>query len=239
MKLDILVLCAHPDDAELGCAGTLASHIAKGHKVGIVDLTRGELGTRGTAEDRDREAAESAKILGVHARENLGLKDGFFQNTKEDQLKVIQAIRKYQPSIVLTNAVQDRHPDHGKGAHLTYDSCFLSGLIKIETFDEKGNKQAAWRPGAVYHFIQSQFIKPDFVVDISNYWEIKMKAIMAFKTQFYNPDSKEPETYISSPEFLRMVESRATELGHAIGVKHGEGFTVSRYPGVRSLFDLI
>lgn len=239
MKLDILVLAAHPDDAELGCAGTIASHIAQGRLVGIVDFTRGELGTRGTVDDRRQEAEASSKILGIAVRENLGLKDGFFQNTKEDQLAVIRAVRKYQPEIVLTNAVYDRHPDHGKGAQLAIDACFLAGLVKVETTDEQGNPQLPWRPKAVYHFIQSQFIKPDFVVDISAYWEIKRNSIMAFKTQFHNPDSKEPETYISNPAFLRMIESRAIELGHSIGTKYGEGFTVGRYPGVKSLFDLI
>lgn len=239
MKLDILVLAAHPDDAELGCAGTIASHIEQGRLVGIVDFTRGELGTRGTVYDRHQEAEASAKILGITARENLGLKDGFFQNTKEDQLAVIRAIRKYQPEIVLTNAIHDRHPDHGKGAQLAIDACFLAGLVKVETTDEHDAKQLPWRPKAVYHFIQSQFIKPDFVVDISAYWEIKRKAIMAFKTQFHNPESNEPETYISNPAFLRMIESRAIELGHAIGARYGEGFTVGRYPGIKSLFDLI
>jgi bacillithiol biosynthesis deacetylase BshB1 len=239
MKLDILVLSAHPDDAELGCAGTIASHVAKGFRVGIVDFTRGELGTRGTPEARQNEATAAAKILGVSVRENLGLKDGFFQNANDDQLTVIQAIRKYQPEIVITNAIRDRHPDHAKGAQLAYDSCFLSGLVKIETKNEQGINQMPWRPKAVYHFIQSQFIQPDFVVDISNFWDIKINAIKAFKTQFHNPDSKEPETYISSPAFLRMIESRATELGHAIGTTYAEGFTVSRYPGIKSLFDLI
>jgi len=238
MKLDILVLAAHPDDAELGCAGTLASHIAKGHKAGIVDFTKGELGTRGTAEDREAEAASSASILGLSVRENLCLEDGFFQNTRESQLAVVQAIRKFQPEIVLTNAIKDRHPDHGRGAQLAYDSCFLSGLIKVETEDQ-GVQQQAWRPKAIYHFLQSEFIEPDFVVDISDYWEVKMKSIMAFKTQFFDSKSKEPETYISKPGFLRMVESRANELGHSIGARYGEGFTISRRPGIKSLFDLL
>jgi bacillithiol biosynthesis deacetylase BshB1 len=239
VKLDILVISAHPDDAELGCSGTLASHIARGHKVGIVDLTRGELGTRGSAEIRASEASEAANLLGVSVRENLGLRDGFFQNTEADQLKVVQAIRKYQPKIVLTNAVKDRHPDHARGARLVYDACFLSGLIKIETTDAEGTEQLPWRPGVVYHFIQSQYIEPDFIVDISDYWETKIKCIKTFKTQFFDPDSKEPQTYISTENFLRMIESRAIEYGHAIGVKYGEGFTVSRSPGVKSLFDLI
>lgn len=238
MKLDILVLASHPDDAELGCAGTIAVHIAKGHAVGIVDFTQGELGTRGTVETRRKEAEDSAAILGVAIRENLELADGFFQNTRESQLAVIQAVRKFRPEIILTNAVVDRHPDHARGAQLAIDSCFLSGLIKIETEDQ-GAKQEPWRPKAIYHFLQSQFVEPHFVVDISDYWDVKMKAITAFKTQFHNPASEEPETYISKPSFLRMVESRATELGHSIGVRYGEGFTVAHRLGVKSLSDLI
>ena len=238
MKLDILVLASHPDDAELGCAGTIAVHVAKGHQVGIVDLTRGELGTRGTAEDRRKEAEDSASILGLAVRENLGLADGFFQNARESQMAVIRTVRKFRPEIVLTNAVTDRHPDHARGAQLVFDSCFLSGLVKVETEDH-GVKQDPWRPKAIYHFLQSQFIEPDFILDISDHWEVKMKAIMAFKTQFHNPNSKEPETYISKPSFLKMVESRATELGHSIGVRYGEGFTISRRPGIKSLSDLI
>ncbi len=238
MKLDILVLASHPDDAELGAGGTIASHVAKGRKVGVVDFTKGELGTRGTPETRAAEAAEGAKILGLAVRENLGLADGFFRNDEEHQRKVIVAIRKYQPEIVLANAIHDRHSDHGKGAQLAYDSCFLSGLAKIETSDEQGNAQKAWRPNAVYHYIQSQFIEPDFIVDVTPYWETKVRAIKAFKTQFFDPNSKEPATYISTPEFLNMVEARAIELGHAIGVKYGEGFTVKRTPGINDLFQL-
>jgi bacillithiol biosynthesis deacetylase BshB1 len=239
LKLDILVLAAHPDDAEISCAGTIAHHVAQGHKVGIVDFTKGELGTRGTVEIRAREAEASSKILGVAVRENLGLKDGFFQNDPTNQLPVIRAIRKFQPSIVLANAVYDRHIDHGKGASLAYDACFLSGLVRIETFDEKGNKQQPWRPSAVYHYIQSLYIEPDFIVDISDYWEKKAEALKAFKSQFYDPESDETQTYISSPAFLKMVEARAIDWGHAIGARYGEGFTTRRYPGVRSLFDLM
>ncbi|HOX83528.1 MAG TPA: bacillithiol biosynthesis deacetylase BshB1, partial [Chryseolinea sp.] len=227
------------DDAELGCGGTIAKHISEGKKVGIVDFTRGELGTRGTIETRNKEAQDSAKILSVSVRENLGLKDGFFQNDTETQLTVIRAIRKYSPEIVLANAIYDRHIDHGKGASLAYDAGFLSGLVKIETKDENGIIQEAWRPKAVYHYIQSVLIEPDFIVDVSDFWETKMKAIRAFKTQFHDPKSSEPETYISSPAFLNMVESRGVEFGHAIGTKYGEGFTVRRYPGVKSLFDLL
>jgi len=239
MKLDILVLAAHPDDAELGCGGTIAKHVKMGHKVGVVDFTRGELGTRGTIETRSSESAEASKILGLSVREDLGLPDGFFQNDKEHQLAVIQAIRRYQPEIVLANAVYYRHSDHAKAASLGYDSCFLSGLAKIETTDDNGKPQEAWRPKAVYHYIQSLFIEPDFVVDITGHWETKINSVLAYKTQFFDPKSTEPQTYISSPDFLRMVESRAIEFGHAIGVKYAEGFTVRRYPGVKSLLDLI
>ena len=239
MKLDILILAAHPDDAELGCGGTIAKHVKMGNKVGVVDFTRGELGTRGTIETRSRESAESSKILGLSVREDLGLRDGFFKNDEEHQLAVIQAIRRYQPEIVIANAVYDRHSDHARAAELGYDSCFLSGLAKIVTQDEHGKQQSAWRPKAVYHYIQSLFIEPDFVVDITEHWETKINAVLAYKTQFHDPKSTEPQTYISSPDFLRMVESRAIEFGHAIGVKYAEGFTVRRYPGVKSLLDLI
>jgi bacillithiol biosynthesis deacetylase BshB1 len=239
MKLDILVFAAHPDDVELGAGGTIAKHVSLGHKVGIVDFTRGELGTRGTPEIRAKEAENAASILGVSVRENLGLKDGFFQNDPESQMAVIRAVRKFQPSIIIANAVYDRHIDHGKGASLAYDAAFLAGLQKIETLDDNGNRQAPWRPKNVYHYIQSQLIKPDFIVDISGFWETKMAAIKAFKSQFFDPTSKEPQTYISNPAFMRMLESRAQEFGHSIGVEFGEGFTVRRDPGVRSLFDLL
>lgn len=238
MKLDILAIAAHPDDAELGCGGTIAKHTSLGYKVGITDLTRGELGTRGTPETRQKEASESAKILGVSVRENIGLPDGFFQNNAESQLAVIRAIRTYQPRIILANAVYDRHIDHGKGASLAYDASFLSGLVKIETVNAQGEKQAPWRPEVVYHYVQSQFITPDFVVDISAEWETKMSAVKAFSSQFFNPDSEEPETYISKPGFLRMLEARAVEYGHAIGAAYGEGFTTRRFIGIDSLFNL-
>lgn len=234
MKLDILVLAAHPDDAELGCGGTILKQIASGHKVGIVDLTRGELGTRGTVHTRDQEANASSEILGLSARENLNFRDGFFANDETHQKEVIRVIRKYQPDIVLANAIYDRHPDHGKGGELAFQSCFLAGLNKIET-EENGEKQNPWRPRLLYHYIQSQLITPDFVVDISAYWEKKMESVRAFKSQFHDPDSKEPETYISSEGFLKMLEARATELGHAIGVRYGEGFTVRRTIGVDDL----
>jgi len=239
LKLDILVLAAHPDDAEIACGGTIAKHVALGHQVGIVDFTRGELGTRGTPELRAEEAAAAARILKVSVRDNLELKDGFFQNDTEHQLAVVRAVRKYRPDVVLANAVYDRHIDHGKGASLGYDACFLSGLAKVETFDDQGKRQAPWRPSAVYHYIQSLFIEPDFIVDVSDTFDVKMEAVRAFKSQFYDPASSEPETYISSPSFLRMLEARATEFGHAIGTRYGEGYTVRRYPGVNSLLDLI
>lgn len=231
-------MAAHPDDAELGCGGTIAKQISMGYKVGVLDFTRGELGTRGTTAIRAAESEDAARILDLSVRENLGLRDGFFSNCEEDQLKVIRAVRKYKPEIVLANAIKDRHPDHGKGAVLGYDACFLAGLVKIITTDESGKEQLPWRPKAVYHFIQSEFIEPDFIIDISDFWNVKMEAIRAYKSQFYDPKSTEPVTYISTPDFLRKVESRAIELGHAIGTRYGEGFTARRYPGIKNLFDL-
>jgi bacillithiol biosynthesis deacetylase BshB1 len=233
MKLDILVIAAHPDDAELGCGGTILKHVAMGHKVGVVDLTRGELGTRGTPEIREKEAADSAKVLGLSVRENLGLPDGFFKNEKEHQLEVVKAIRKYQPDIVLANARYDRHPDHGRGSELAFEACFLSGLAKVST------GQTPWRPHVMYHYIQSQFLTPDFVVDVSDFWDKKIEAIRSFRTQFYDPNSQEPDTFISSPAFMKLVESRGHEYGHGIGVKYGEGYTVRRFIGVKALTDMI
>jgi len=236
-KLDVLVFAAHPDDAELGCSGTIAAQIAQGNKVGIVDFTQGEMGTRGTPEIRLQEAENAAKILGLTIRENLGFQDVFFRDDEEHQLKLIQAIRKYQPEIVLANAVNDRHPDHGKGSSLASKACFMSGLAKIETFQD-GIVQSPWRPKFVYHYIQNNYIEPDFIVDISEFWELKIKSIAAFGSQFYNPSSQEPASFISSPEFLPFIEARARELGHRINVKYAEGFTVERYIGVSNLFDL-
>ena len=233
MKLDILALAAHPDDAELACSGTLLAHIALGKKVGIVDLTRGELGTRGTPETRAQEAAEASKIMGISMRENLGLADGFFQNDEKSLLEIIKAIRKYQPEIVLANAIDDRHPDHGMGGAVATRACFLAGLVKIET------GQTAWRPKNVYHYIQDRMLKPDFVFDITPYWEKKKDAIKAYKTQFFDPNSKEPVSYISTPEFMQFVEARALEFGHSIGVMYGEGFTREKQIGLRNLFELI
>ena len=239
MKLDILIFASHPDDAELGCSGTIVAHIASGKKVGIVDLTRGELGTRGTPETRAAEAEAASKVLGLSVRENLGFADGFFVNDKAHQLKVIEKIRQYKPELVIMNAIRDRHPDHGKGSQLVSESCFLAGLKMIETTGPDGESQEAWRPKVVYHYIQDRYIKPDVIVDITPYWEKKLESIRAYKTQFYNPDDSSENTYISSPEFMEFLEARAKEYGHAIGVTYGEGFTVERHIGVKNLFDLI
>ncbi|MGM9479394.1 bacillithiol biosynthesis deacetylase BshB1 [Pedobacter sp. GSP4] len=237
MKLDILVIAVHPDDAELCCSGTILKHIALGRKVGIVDLTRGELGTRGTAETRDEEAAESAKVLGLHARENLRLRDGFFQNDEFHRLEVIKAIRKYQPEIILSNALEDRHPDHGRAGDLVYDAVFLSGLPKIETLVD-GIKQEAHRPRLLLQYIQDRYLKPDIIVDITEHMDKKIESIKAFKTQFYNPDVDGLQTYISSPEFFESVIGRAREFGKSIGATFGEGFTSRKLLGVDNLFDL-
>lgn len=238
MKLDILVFAAHPDDAELSCSGTILAQISKGKKVGIVDLTRGELGTRGSAELRDKEALAAARILGITVRENARFADGFFQNDEVHNLHLVRFIRKYQPEIVLANAIHDRHPDHGRGSELVSRACFLSGLRKIETTLENKN-QKEWRPKAVFHYIQDRHIMPDFVVDISKHWDKKVKAIKTYKSQFFDPASKEPQTYISDPDFFSFIESRAREVGHTIGVKYGEGFTKEKQIGVKDLFDLI
>jgi N-acetylglucosamine malate deacetylase 1 len=237
MKLDILAFGAHPDDVELGCGATIAKEISMGKTVGVVDLTRGELGTRGTAETRDIEAKNAAKILKVSVRENLKFSDGFFKNNEKHQLEVIKLIRKYKPEIVLCNAIRDRHTDHGKGSSLVSDACFLSGLIKIETsLDDK--IQETWRPKLVYHYIQWANIEPDFVVDVSGFMGIKMDAIKAYQTQFYNPENKEPETPITSKNFLDSILYRAQDLGRLIGTNYAEGFTVERYLAVNSLSDL-
>ena len=238
MKLDILAFGAHPDDVELGASGTLINHIKMGYKCGIVDLTNGELGTRGTAETRKSEAEESSKILGIVARENLNMADGYFVNDADHRLEVVKMIRKYQPKIVLCNAIKDRHPDHGRGSALVSDAIFLSGLLKVVT-QLGGVEQAPWRPQAVYHFIQDRFIKPDFVVDVSNVWEQKMQSVLAFKTQFYKPDSTEPDTAISSKDFLDFLKGRAMEFGRPAGFQYAEGFTVERYPGVKDITVLI
>lgn len=238
MKLDILAIGAHPDDVELGCGATIAKEISLGKKVGIVDLTRGELGTRGSAKIRDQESADSAKILGVQVRENLKFSDGFFTNDMKHQLEVIKMIRKYQPEIVLCNAVQDRHIDHGKGSKLVSDACFLSGLIKVETV-YNGEIQQEWRPKRVYHYIQWENLKPDFVVDVTGFIDIKMDAVKAFSSQFYDPNSKEPISPITSKNFMDSIKYRAKDLGRLIGTEYAEGFTVERYVAVKSLDDLI
>ncbi|WP_136465354.1 bacillithiol biosynthesis deacetylase BshB1 [Flagellimonas onchidii] len=240
MKLDILVFGAHPDDAELGAGGTIAKEVSLGKKVGIVDLTRGELGTRGFAEIRDTEAAKAAKILGVEVRENMEFADGFFVNDKKHQLELIKIIRKYRPEIVLCNAVDDRHIDHPKGSKLVSDACFLSGLVKIDTkLEGDENWQEAWRPKQVYHFIQWKNLKPDFVLDVSGFIDKKTEAIMAYSSQFYDPNSNEPETPISSKNFIDSVNYRARDLGRMVGVEHAEGFNVERFVAVDNLDSLI
>lgn len=238
MKLDILVIAVHPDDAELCCSGTILKHLALGKKVGLVDLTRGELGTRGTAASRDEEAAVSTKILGLHVRENLKFRDGFFTNDEQHRMEIIKVIRKYQPEIILSNALHDRHPDHGRAGDLVNDAVFLSGLSKIETSIE-GQAQAAHRPRLLLQYIQDTYIKPDIIVDITEHFETKIEAIKAFKTQFYNPDAQEgTQTYISSPEFFETIYGRAREFGKNIGATYGEGFTSRKLLGVDNLFDL-
>lgn len=238
IKLDLLILPVHPDDAELGCAGTILKHLAMGKKVGIADLTRGELGTRGSAEIRAQEAAAAADILGITVRENLNLRDGFFINGEDEQLKVITNIRKYQPEIVITNAYHDRHPDHRRANNLVEEAAFLSGLRKIETFFE-GEAQQEWRPNMVLHFIQDRYIEPDILIDVTEYWDQKIKSIEAYGSQFFNPKwQDEPETYISSPDFIQIIEARAREFGKSIQVKYAEGFTCRRFFGIENLFDL-
>lgn len=237
MKLDILAFGAHPDDVELGCGGTIAKEISLGKKIGIVDLTRGELGTRGTAEIRDKEASAAAEILGVAVRENLRFRDGFFVNDEKHQLEIIKMIRKYKPEIVLCNAVDDRHIDHGKGSKLVSDACFLSGLRRIETVLE-GTGQEAWRPKVVYHYIQWKNIEPDFVVDITGFTEKKLEAIMAYGSQFYVANSEEPITPIATKNFQDSLIYRSQDLGRLVGTDFGEGFTAERYVAVNSLGDL-
>lgn len=237
MKLDILAFGAHPDDVELGAAGTIAKEVSLGKKVGIIDLTRGELGTRGSAEIRDEEARKGAEILGVAVRENLRFRDGFFVNDEKHQIEIIKMIRKYKPEIVLCNAVNDRHIDHSKGSKLVSDACFLSGLIKVET-ELDGSKQEHWRPKQVYHYIQWQSIEPDFVVDISGFMDKKVEAVLAYSSQFHDPSSKEPVTPITSKNFLDSVTYRSQDLGRLVGVDFAEGFTTERYLAINSLNDL-
>jgi len=238
MKLDLLAIGVHPDDVELGCGATLIKHIRKGYKAGIVDLTQGELGTRGSAALRLEEAEKARVFAGVSIRENLGMADGFFADDPSHQLEIVRIIRRYRPDIVLANAIRDRHPDHGRAAELVRKACFLSGLSKIETRDG-GVIQEKWRPQRLYHYIQDYHIEPDLVIDVSEYLDDKFGMIMCFESQFYNPDSEEDETPISSRQFLDHLKGRAIDHGRRIGVKYGEGFTSDSYIGAHSLFDLI
>ena len=238
MKIDVLAIGAHPDDVELGCGGTIAKLISEGKKVAILDLTQGELGTRGTNETRAIEAKNAAEILGISARENLKMKDGFLINSEEYQLRIIKAIRTYQPEIVFCNAVDDRHPDHAKAAKLASDACFLSGLIKIET-EESGKKQEKWRPKQVFHYIQWKNLEPDFVIDISGFLDKKIESCLAYKTQFYDPTSTEPTTPISSKSFLDSIAYRAQDLGRLAGVEHAEGFTTEKTLALKNFDGII
>lgn len=237
MKLDILAFGAHPDDVEIGCGGTIAKEVSLGKKVGIIDLTQGELGTRGSIEIRYKEAKKGAEILGVQVRENLKFADGFFKNDKEHQLEIVKIIRKYKPEIVLCNAIDDRHIDHGKGSKLVSDACFLSGLQKIQT-QFNGENQQSWHPKVVYHYIQWKHIEPDFVVDISDFIQTKLNSVLAYESQVFNPNSKEPQTPITSQNFLESISYRARDLGRLIGSEYAEGFTTERYIAVDSLSDI-
>lgn len=237
-KLDVLAIAAHPDDIELSCGGTVALQVALGNKVGIMDLTEGEMGTRGSREIRREEAEAAKKALGVVVRDNMKFKDAFFKNDHEHQLALIKKIRQYRPDIIITNAPEDRHSDHPRAAQLVTEASFLSGLAKIET-ELNGSKQDKWRPQFFYYFIQSKLLMPDFIVDVSDHWETKMNSIRAYKSQFFDPESKEPETYISSQSFMQMIESRGLEFGHAIGVTYGEGFLKQRIPGIKDLNHLL
>lgn len=242
MKLDILAIGVHPDDVELSCSGTLLKHMAMGKQVGILDLTRGELGSRGTAETRDEEAKEAARVLGISYRKNAGMADGFFTHSPDNVKKIIQVIRDCRPEIVLANAKSDRHPDHGRAAKLVADACFYSGLLKIETTDDQGRDQKQWRPKAVYHYIQDHNLEPDFVVDISPFMEQKMQSILAYKTQFYNPEegkAEGPQTPISSKAFYDFLKAKFAAYGRIANFDYAEGFQVNRAPGVRDLFDLV
>ena len=237
MKLDILAFAAHPDDIELAASGTLMTHIAQGKKVGIVDLTKGELGSRGSADIRAREASVASELMSLNARVNIDLGDGFFNNTETELLKIIEQIRHFQPDVVLCNALSDRHPDHGRGSELVSRACFLAGLIKVETTYNQ-EEQTPWRPNSVYHYIQDNWIDPDFVIDISDVFDKKMEVINAYGSQFFNPKSDEPETPISSPEFMEHIKGRAIAFGRIIGAKYGEGFTVERAVGVKDITSL-
>lgn len=239
MKVDILAIGIHPDDVELSAAGTLLAHGAQGKSFGILDLSQGELGTRGTPEIRAQEAADAARILGAAFRKTLDIADGLFTHTPENWLKIVQVIRACRPEIVLCNAVDDRHPDHGRAAKMTLDACFYAGLERIETLDENGAAQAKWRPKAVYHYIQDKHLTPDFVIDITPYFAKKMEAIMAFRSQFFDPNNSAPNTPISGKDFVDFMEGKMRVFGRPILAEYAEGFTLSRTPGIRSLFDLV
>ena len=239
MKLDVLAVGVHPDDVELGCSGTLIKEARRGKKTGVIDLTQGELGTRGTIESRFNEAREAANIMGVAIRENLRMRDGFFQNDETHQLQLIQVLRKYQPEIVIGNILEDRHPDHGRAGQLLYDACFLSGLKQIKTIDEQGRPQERWRPKQLLHYLQDRFYEPDVIVDISDVWTERLESIKAYKTQFHNPEIEEEETYISSPQFLESIIARARLLGKRIGVQFAEGFISKKSIGISNLDALV
>ena len=239
MKLYILAIGSHPDDVELGCSGTLIAEIRRGKKAGVIDLTQGELGTRGTVETRYQEAADAAKIIGLSVRENLKMRDGFFQNDEAHQLQLIKVIRKYQPEIVIGNILEDRHPDHGRGGWLIYDACFLSGLRQIKTVGDDGQEQERWRPKMLLHYIQDRFYEPDVIVDISDVWEQRMESVKAYRTQFLADAGSDPQTYISSPDFMEALSARARLLGKRIGVKYAEGFLSKKNIGIRSLDALV
>ena len=238
MKLDILAISAHPDDIELSCSGTLIAHKSLGYTTGILDLTEGEMSTRGTPEIRQKESVEASQIMGISIRENLGLSDAKFDLSFENQARVIKVLRKYRPEIILANAPYDRHPDHVRASQLIEEAVFKSGLVKIET-EDNGESQLPWRPQKVYHYIQSVSLEPDFICDISAHMEQKMAAIRVFKSQFFDPKSNEPDTYISNPDFLKLIEARSREWGLRIGVSYGEGFVQRQSLGVKSLFDLV
>ncbi len=239
IKLDILAVGVHPDDVELSCAGTLLRQISLGNTVGLLDLTLGELGTRGSATIRTQEAMTAAEMMGALVREQLDLEDGFFVQNRDNLLKIIRIIRKYRPEIVLANAIEDRHPDHGRAAKLTAEACFLSGLIKIDTYDNEGCLQEVWRPKVVYHYIQDRSLKPDFAIDISDFVDKKFELILAYKSQFFNADSSEPMTPISSPAFLDSIRGKDAVYGRYMGVAYAEGYNVARTIGVKDLFDLV
>ncbi|MBK8846556.1 MAG: bacillithiol biosynthesis deacetylase BshB1 [Bacteroidetes bacterium] len=238
MKLDILAFGVHPDDVEISAAGTIIKHLKMGMTAGVIDLTQGELGTRGTAATRMQESESASQIMGSTVRHNLAMEDGFFENNQNNKLKIIEMVRLYQPTIILCNALNDRHPDHGRSGRLVSDACFLSGLSKIST-EYNGHQQQAWRPRAVYHYTQDRYHVPTFVVDISEHIDAKMESIKAYKSQFHDPKSNEPATYISSPEFLDSIKARSAEYGRQIGVKYAEAFITERYPGINDLRDLI